>query len=136
MRRLARLSLAQQVMLIVALGLVLAQSVNFALQLRERRGFGIENAAGPAIARLADAIDAGRAGQWAQRGGPRRGRVIATASNPIAPDASRLTNLETFLRARLDEASARSVADVQAALQPGPRGREILIVAVRVDDGT
>ena len=55
MKRLGRLSLAQQVMLIVALGLVLAQSLNFALQLRERRGFGIENAAMPAIARLVDA---------------------------------------------------------------------------------
>ena len=41
MKRLGRLSLAQQVMLIVALGLVLAQSLNFGLQLRERRGFGI-----------------------------------------------------------------------------------------------
>ena len=146
MKRLGRLSLAQQVMLIVALGLVLAQSLNFGLQLRERRGFGIENAAMPAIARLVDAIEAGDASEAGEtgdlpprresRGGPRRARVIATPTSPLASDAYRLPRVEAVLRARIDEASERGVAEVQAAIQQAPRRGNILIVAVRLDDGT
>ena len=136
MKLLARLSLAQQVMLIVALGLILAQSLNFALQLRERRGFGLESAASPAIARLIDAIDGGEIGQLPQRRGPRRARVIATPSNPVASDALRLPRVEAGLRARINETSDRRVAEVQAAIQETPRRGNILIVAVRLDDGT
>ena len=138
MRLLARLSLAQQVMLIVALGLILAQSLNFALQLRERRGFGIESAASPAIARLVDAVEAGGAGEirgFPQRRGLRRVAVVASRASPVAPDAARLPDIEAVLRARIDEAALAGVTAIEAAVQPGPRGGNVLIVAARLTDG-
>jgi len=75
-------SLAGQMALLVALALFVAQAINFALLLRERRAFLIEQVTGPAITRVIDAIE-----RTAQGRGPvaDRGRVRRLPSSEIMP---------------------------------------------------
>jgi len=135
-RLLSRLSLAQQVMLIVALGLIAAQALNFTLAVRERQAFSMEAAAAPAIARLVDAVDgAGPEGLRERRWGA-RARLRASAEAPIRPGMPRLANIEALARARLAQDSEARVRAVRAALVEGPRGNRFVIISVQTESGT
>lgn len=93
-------SLAGQMALLVALALFVAQAINFALLLRERRAFLIEQVTGPAITRVIDAIE-----RTAQGRGPvaDRGRVRRLPSSEIMPGMRPQPAIETALRDGLVE---------------------------------
>lgn len=135
MRGLSRLSLAQQVMLIVAAALILAQALNFSLLLRERRAFSLENAAAPAVSRLIDAIDTRAQGVPAERRGLLRARVRLGRNTPIAANAVRLGDVEEIARARIVQETGASVQDLRAAMRTGPRGNRHLVLSVQLDSG-
>lgn len=135
MRVFSRLSLAQQVMLIVATGLILAQALNFALLLRERQGFGLENAAAPAISRLIDAIEAAEQGLSPERRGRPRARVRISTSSPVKAGSPRLESIESIARARIGEDTQTAVREIRAAIIPGQRGSEVLAVSVQIESG-
>lgn len=135
MRVFSRLSLAQQVMLIVATGLILAQALNFALLLRERQGFGIENAAAPAISRLIDAIEAAELGLSPERRGRPRARVRISTISPVKSGSQRLESIESIARARIGEDTQTAVREIRAAIIPDQRGSEVLAVSVQIESG-
>ncbi|HSJ77338.1 MAG TPA: ATP-binding protein [Erythrobacter sp.] len=135
MKLLSRLSLAQQVMLIVATGLILAQALNFALSLRDRQAFSLENAAAPAISRLIDAVESAEQGTLPERRGPPRARLRLSASSPIAAGAARLDGIEERARSRLNEDAQTAVRDIRAAMVPGPRGNRFLVISVELETG-
>ncbi|WP_379920636.1 sensor histidine kinase [Erythrobacter sp. R86502] len=135
MKALSRFSLAQQVMLIVAAGLILAQALNFGLLLRERQAFRLENAAVPAISRLIDNLEAVDWGAPIDPRKFRRTRVRVSANSPIGPDAIRLENVEERVVARMMPGTRRMVRDVRAAMMPGPRGNRNVVVSVQLDSG-
>lgn len=135
MKLLSRLSLRRQVMLLVALGLICAQGVNFVLTLRDRQEFSLQSAAAPAIARLVQGISAAEEGPPLQRRGPWRMRMRVTGTSPIATDAARLPRIEALARARLDEDAGIAVTDVRAALIAGRRDNRLLIISVQLENG-
>lgn len=135
MKLLSRLSLAQQVMLIVAAGLILAQALNFGLSLRERQGFRLENAAAPAIARLIDALQTAEQGLPPELRGPLRARVRMTANSPVKAGASRLESIENLARLRINEDTQMVVRDVRAAMMPGQRGNRALVISAQLETG-
>lgn len=102
MRRFLPGSLAGQLALLVAVALFVAQAINFALLLRERRSFRLEQVTGPVVARLIDATERPRPG------GEQRGRVRRDAANPIPANAKTLPEVEGALRSALAEAGLAS----------------------------
>lgn len=135
MRVLSRLSLAQQVMLIVATGLILAQALNFGISLRERQLFSLENAAAPAISRLVDALEAAEQGSQPERRGPPRARVRMSAESPVVANMARLESVEELTLARMAQDTRMAVRDIRAAMLPGPRGNQNLVISVQIDNG-
>ncbi len=99
-------TLAGQIALLVAIGLFVAQAINFGLLLRGRRNFRLEQTTGPVVARLIDAIERA-ARPRPDRDREQRGRVRRYAVNPIPPTAPRLTEVEAALRATLAETGVR-----------------------------
>lgn len=132
---LSRLSLAQQVMLIVAAGLILAQALNFGLSLRERQAFSLENAAAPAISRLADALEAAEQGSLPERRGRPGARVRQSANSPVGAQAARLESIEKLALSRITPETQPTVRDIRAAMLPGPRGNQNLVVSVQLASG-
>ena len=135
MTLLSRLSLAQQVMLIVAAGLILAQALNFGLSLRERQAFSLENSAAPAISRLIDALEAAEQGSLPERRGPPRARVRLSAESPVGAQLPRLESIEALALARIVQDTQPAVRDIRAAMLPGPRGNRNLVISVQLDTG-
>ncbi len=135
MKLLSRFSLAQQVMLIVAAGLVLAQALNFGLSLRERQAFSLENSAAPAISRLIDALEAIEQGSRPERRGPPRARVRLSAESPVGAQISRLEGIEELALARIAQETQPRVRDIRAAMLPGPRGNRNLVISMQLDSG-
>ncbi len=135
MRLLPRLSLAQQVMLIVAIGLIVAQGVNFALSLRERQAFSLEAAAAPAVARLVDALDGAELEAPSERRRWPRARVRTSLESPVAETTPRLPSIEALVRTRLSQDTQAGVQEVRAALVEGPRGLRLVVISVRLDSG-
>ena len=135
MKALSRLSLAQQVMLIVAAGLILAQALNFGLSLRERQAFSLENSAAPAISRLIDALESAEQGALVERRGPPRARVLLSAESPIGAQTSRLGSIEELALARIAQDTRPAVRDIRAAMMPGLRGNRNLTISVQLDSG-
>lgn len=135
MKALSRLSLAQQVMLIVAAGLILAQALNFALSLRDRQAFSLENAAAPAIARLIDTLEAAEQGSLPPRRGPPRARVRLSTESPIGASTPRLARIEELALTRMTPEARSAVRDLRAAMLPGRRGNRALAVSVQLEDG-
>ena len=88
-------TLAGQIALLVAIGLFVAQAINFGLLLRERRNFRLEQTTGPVVARLIDAIERS-ARPRPDRDREQRGRVRRYAVNPIPATAPRLTEVEAY----------------------------------------
>jgi signal transduction histidine kinase len=113
-------SLAGQVTLTIALALFVAQAINFALLLRERRSFALEQIAGPAATRFIDAIERGvpaRPGEHA--------RVRLVPANPIPRSRAREPEVEASLRGALAEASVR-VGRIATGLGPLHAGDPML----------
>jgi signal transduction histidine kinase len=104
MRRLWPRSLAGQMALIIAVALFVAQAINFALLLQERKNFRYEQATGPAVARIVDAVERANSGAAIARN---NGRVRMMDASPIRPDAERRTEIEQGLREALGEAGLK-----------------------------
>lgn len=104
MKRFWPRSLTSQMVLLVAMALFVAQAINFTLLLRERRTLQLEQATGPAVARISDAIE-----RTAQGRGPvaNRGRIRRLPNNPIPSSAPRAREVEASLREALTEAGVR-----------------------------
>lgn len=113
-------SLAGQLALLLAVALFVAQAINFALLLRERRSAQAAQVSGPAIARLVDAIEgapaARAAGHAFER--PFRSRVTRERMIRFPPDA------------RPERTIAARVADGLA--DAGLAGGEVRAAVVRV----
>ena len=60
-------SLSGQIALLMAIALLIAQAINFALMLRERERLILTQVSAPTIARLIDAVERDRAGQAVER---------------------------------------------------------------------
>lgn len=135
MKVFSRLSLAQQVMLIVAAGLILAQTLNFGLSLRERQAFSLRNSAAPAISRLTDALEAAEKGALPERRGPPRARVRLSANSPVGAQAARLEPIEELAIARIAQDTQATVRDIRVAKLPGRRGNQNLVISVQLASG-
>jgi signal transduction histidine kinase len=134
-KALSRLSLAQQVMLIVAAGLILAQALNFAFLLRERQAFSLENASAPAIERLVNALEAAEQGSLPERRGPPRARVQLSTNSPIGANIARMESVEERAIVRITQDTRTAVRDIRAAMLPGLRGNRNVVISVQLDTG-
>jgi signal transduction histidine kinase len=93
--------LAGQMALLIALALFVAQAINFAMLLRERRYFALTQITGPAATRFADAIERAAQGRPPVAD---RGRVRLLRVNPVPPGREREPEVESTLRAALTDA--------------------------------
>ena len=104
-------SLAGQMAMLIALALLFAQLINFAMLLSERRNFRYEQATGPAVARIVDAVErTGQGGLFADRG-----RVRLLPQTPIDPDAEHRPEVEQGIRDALS-GSGMAVGRIQTAV--------------------
>ena len=106
--------LAAQMALLLAIALFVAQAINFALLLHERRTLLLEQTSGPAIARLTDAIDRAANGRPPA---PDRGRVRMSRNNPIRPNLPGVPAVEALVREGLAE-SGHPVLRVVTGIRP------------------
>lgn len=107
-------SLAGQMALLIAIALFAAQSINFALALRERSAFRLAAATRPVAVRLADTLDRETRGERAIEAN--RGRIRRLPGNPIAPHVQRKPEVATELRNQLTEQGV-TVGRIDAGLQ-------------------
>lgn len=115
-------NLPGQMAVLVALGLFVAQAVNFALALRDRQAFRLEQVVGPTASRLIDATQGQR-----ERGEPKtepdngspwdRFRSRPWPTNPIEGGLRRRADVEDGLRQRLIEAGL-PIGQVVTAIRP------------------
>ena len=110
--------LAGQLALLVGIALFVAQAINFALILHERRTLRYEQVAGPVAARVADAID--RAAQGRAPDGD-HGRVRRLDADPIDPRLPREARVESDLRRELAEDGVR-VGRIATGIRPAQPG--------------
>lgn len=116
--RFAPKSLTGQIALLVALALFVAQAINFALILRERRSVLFGQITAPASARLVDAAERlrdGRFGDQPERR-ERRMRIRVEQNNPVPPGLPRQTEVENRTRQAMREANL-PVADVVSGIR-------------------
>ena len=97
-------SLSGQMALLIALALFLAQAVNFALLLNERKRIRIEQATRPSVTRLVDAVDRSAAGGLPS--GYNGGAELLPAS-PIRADREHRPDVEAALRDALADTGVR-----------------------------
>ncbi|WP_326524358.1 sensor histidine kinase [Sphingomonas sp.] len=109
-------SLSGQILLLVAVALFVAQAINFALLLRERREFRLAGATNPAITRLLDADERLTAGRPLPRDRP-RSRVELVPASPVAGLSERVPQAEAAIRAGLSDTGVR-FGRVEAGLRP------------------
>ncbi|MES2338535.1 MAG: HAMP domain-containing sensor histidine kinase [Pseudomonadota bacterium] len=110
-------SLSGQIALLVAIALFVAQAINFALLLRERREFRLAAATNPAITRLADAserLDAGRQLPAPERP---RNRVRLAPASSVRAGTEHVAEAEAAIRTGLVESGVR-FARIEAGLRP------------------
>ena len=110
-------NLAGQLAFLVAIALFVAQAINFALLLNERRQFRIEQITGPVAARIIDAIQNQPDDDPTSIPGPPgsridRGRAVLLPYNPIAASLERRSDVEERLKRSLREAGLTSGAIV------------------------
>ncbi|MEG3088726.1 sensor histidine kinase [Sphingomonas sp. PB4P5] len=134
--------------LLIALALFVAQLINFSMLLRERRNFRFEQATGPAVARIVDAVERSAEAQLS----PDRGRVRLFERSPIDKAAEHRPEVEQGIRDALRDAGLRvgrietAVVDDRPARlrRPGPpRGRrpdglgsgDLIIAVERIGGG-
>ena len=113
-RRLWPKSLAGQLALLLGVALFIAQAINFALLLHERSVLRVEQVAGPAAARIIDAIE-----RTAQGRGPvaERGRVRRVAADPNAGRPAAEPHVAETLRASLAAAGV-NVGRITTSIRP------------------
>ncbi|HWK34946.1 HAMP domain-containing sensor histidine kinase [Sphingomonas sp.] len=100
-------SLPGQLALLVAIALFVAQAINFAFLLRERRQLRLAGTTGPAVTRLVDAferLDSGRPLSTDRQ----RGRVRLAPVNPLAADLPAVPDVEAAIRSGLREAGVNA----------------------------
>jgi len=98
--------------LLVALALFVAQALNFALLLQERRQVRFEQWTSPAITRMIDAIERAEEGKPTDD----RGGAAMVARYPIGPDAATRTDIVEALHRAIDEAGFH-VGRINAAVR-------------------
>ena len=108
-------SLAGQMAALIALALFMAQALNFALAVRDRREFRLAQATRPAATRIADALE--REAQGGRPIQPDRGRVRRVAADPIPAEAPRRPEVAIELRRQLAELDV-TVGRIDAGLVP------------------
>lgn len=134
MRRFLPTSLTGQIALLVALALFVAQAINFALILRERRQSQYLQVTAPAITRVVDAAERLRDGRFRDppedraenRGGRERprGRLRLEPVNPIPAGLQRRIDVEDGIRQAMREANlpvGRIVTGVKPVSPTDPR---------------
>ena len=101
-------NLSGQLAILVAVALFVAQGINFALLLNERRQFRLEQIVGPIAARVIDTVNGGQSERARNPRNPierlDRGRTTILPANPIAAGLPRRTEIEDGLRRNLHEA--------------------------------
>jgi signal transduction histidine kinase len=123
-------SLPGQLALLVACALFVAQAINFAMLLRERRAARFGGITGSAIARLVDAHERLTSGRALPARG--RGRVMHVGANPVGATAERRSDVEQAIRSGLSDAgidTRRIIAATRPVSANDPRFR-------RADDAT
>jgi len=124
LKRLIPSSLTGQIALLVALALFVAQAINFALILRERRMLRFEQVTAPAITRVVDAAERIRDGRFRDPPEGRKARLRLEATNPIPPGLRRMPDVEDGIRVSLAEAGipvGRIVTGVRRLSPTDPR---------------
>lgn len=121
-------NLPGQMAVMVAIGLFVAQAVNFGLALRDRQAFRLEQVVGPTASRLIDTAQGqrdredGRAapppGNWTPGASPwDQFRSLPSAANPMEGGLRRRTDVEQGLRQRLTEAGL-PIGQVLTGIRP------------------
>lgn len=100
--RLLPRSLSTQIAVLVAIALFVAQAINFVLLVEGRRQFRLQQVVGPAAARIIDAEERIATGRFLDS--QRRGRIMLTLVNPIAPGAPDRADVEQGIKAELTDA--------------------------------
>ncbi len=98
-------SLGSQMALLIAVALFFAQAINFTLFLHDRRQARIEQATGPAVARIVDAEERLTAGR---RLGTQNRRLRLVATSPIRIDDTRRPEIEQALRGALHDVGMKA----------------------------
>lgn len=116
MRRLWPTSLPGQIALLVAVALFVAQALNFALLLRERRAFRFAEITLPAVTRLIDAAERATAPRATAPGDRVRGVRLVTGRAPVLRGEPE-RDVEQAIRSGLAEAGIRP-GTVAARIRP------------------
>src|SRR3546814_2326402 len=124
-------SLVGQLVFAVAVMLFVAQAINFALLVRGQRQQFLAHGGGMAVARIIDAVERDRRGDFrARRGdrdGDRRGRsrkqVISDAPIPVPTRAKPMPDLADYVSGLLHEADVQAEAVDAWALPARPRAQ-------------
>jgi signal transduction histidine kinase len=91
--------------LLVALALFVAQAINFATFLSDRRQARYDQATGPAVARIVDAVERAKAGRILPSNRDNgRGRVQLLPASPVNPAGEHRSDVENGLRSELHDA--------------------------------
>ena len=107
-----------QMALLIAIALFVAQAINFTMFLQDRRAARYEQATGPAVARIVDAIERSNAGHPIERS---RGRVHQADVSPVNPAGEHREDVEQGLRTELAEAGLK-VGRIQTEVRDLHRG--------------
>lgn len=141
-------SLIGQLVFAVAVLLFVAQAVNFALLVRGQKQQTLAHGGGMAVARIIDAVDRDRRGDFRERLGERRGGpdehenpkklVISDRPIDVATGAVRLPELADYVADLLNEADMQPQAVAAWALPQRPRLRanfpgRTVIVSAQID---
>jgi len=116
-------TLSSQIAIIVAVGLFVAQTINFALLLEGHRRLRYEQTVGPIVVRLTDAISRIERGRILPDD-RFPGRVRLVALNPLPSDGGRLPDIEAGLRQGLADNGIRVgtiVTDLRRISPDDPR---------------
>lgn len=97
-------SLPGQIALLVAVALFVAQAINFALLLSERRQSRLNSVIVPAVTRLVDVSERLQSGRMPLVARLRVGGMSLEPANPVPPQASRRTEIEQLARNAFAEA--------------------------------
>ncbi len=109
LKRFAPRSLGGQIAVLIAVALLIAQAINFAIIFQGRRAVRLQSVIQPAVTRVIDAEERIATGRF--RPGP-RARVRLAPANPIAGSTTREAAVEAALRAELVDLGLRTGAIV------------------------
>ncbi|MEO7171095.1 MAG: HAMP domain-containing sensor histidine kinase [Sphingomonas sp.] len=90
--------------LLIAIALFVAQAINFAIQLQDRRASRYDQATGPVVTRIVDAVERANAGRPADHD---RGHVRLAVISPVDPAGEHQPAVEQGLRTALEEAGLK-----------------------------